>query len=419
MKALHIPALVSLFSLVLAATPTACSSSAPDHGTRCADMKRDLTDCIGTGAPDIDCSVLAPADLTRIESAMDTLSCTALGQGVTLDGDPKSASCRLYGVGCVASRTEAPTHAPTRYPIVLVSGIDDSTLFRYSARILSTMRDGGGHAVFVATLPAWSPIAVRAPALWKRIEEVRAETKAAKVNLVCHSLGGLDCRYLVSPAGLHWDLDVELDALAGAVASITTIATAHRGTRAADVLVGVTPDADRAKLIDAFATLTAGIVGSDAIANDPDVRGALAALTTAEALRFGSEITDAAGVYYQSWAGYSRPFGAASAEHDARVLEVCAPDQGEPMARVDHDYLALPLVPFADVVGKGTNGEPIPSDGLIAVESARWGNFRGCIPADHMEQLGQRNLPDANVRTGFDVARFYTNVAADLAARGM
>ena len=39
------------------------------------------------------------------------------------------------------------------------------------------------------------------------LPEVRAETHAAKVNLVCHSLGGLDCRYVASPAGLVWDAD--------------------------------------------------------------------------------------------------------------------------------------------------------------------------------------------------------------------
>jgi hypothetical protein len=35
-----------------------------------------------------------------------------------------------------------------------------------------------------------------------------------------------------------------------------------------------------------------------------------------------------------------------------------------------------------------------------------------------MEQLGQHDLPDVNVRTGFDVARFYADLAADLAGRG-
>ncbi len=80
--------------------------------------------------------------------------------------------------------------------------------------------------------------------------------------------------------------------------------------------------------------------------------------------------------------------------------------------------MALPLVPFADVIGKEDPTKAMPNDGLAGVASTRWGTFRGCVPADHMEQLGQRSIPDVNVRTGFDVARFYANVAGDLRARG-
>ena len=144
---------VFLRGALIALTFAGCASRAASEQTRCGDVKRALAECLGTGAPDLDCGALAPTDVARIESAMDTFSCSALGQGITIDGDPKSASCRMYGVGCVASRTEAPTRTPTRHPIVLVSGIDDSALFRYSARIVTTMRDGGGHRVFLATLP--------------------------------------------------------------------------------------------------------------------------------------------------------------------------------------------------------------------------------------------------------------------------
>ena len=81
--------------------------------------------------------------------------------------------------------------------------------------------------------------------------------------------------------------------------------------------------------------------------------------------------------------------------------------------------MALLLIPFTTTVGQVDDPsyaqQLVPNDGLTPVTSAKWGNFRGCIPADHMEQLGQRNLPDTNVQTGFDVARFYGDVANDLA----
>src|SRR6185295_19714138 len=47
---------------------------------------------------------------------------------------------------------------------------------------------------------------------------------AKKVNLIAHSMGGLDARYLTSCLGFS-----------DRVASLTTIGTTHRGTRLADL----------------------------------------------------------------------------------------------------------------------------------------------------------------------------------------
>jgi len=324
------------------------------------------------------------------------------------------------GIGCVASSTPAPTRAPTRYPVLLVNGIDTSPLFRYSDRITKTMSEVGGHAVFLATLTPYQPPRKRAPELWARIEEVRAQTGAEKVNLVCHSLGGLDCRYLVSPAGLPADLGD--DAPTQAVASVTTIATAHRGTAVADALLGLLPNADQQKTANDFATLVGDWFSPNALANDADLAASIGALSRAQALSFNAEIVDAEGVYYQSFAGVSQARGEASADLDAQIEAACAADPAGaaitgPLLPIRHDRLALPLYPLATIVDTNA-GKPVPNDGLVAISSTKWGTFRGCIAADHMEQLGQHDLPDVNVRTGFDVARFYADLAADLAGRG-
>jgi triacylglycerol lipase len=286
------------------------------------------------------------------------------------------------------------------------------------------MREEGGHDVRLATVPPYQPPHVRARALWNIVEEARLETGAAKVNLVCHSLGGLDCRYLVSPSGLHWELPVDHADVVSAVASITTVATAHKGTPIADLALGYLPGADEDAAIGALSVLLGGGVSRDSIVSDDGLRGALAALSRSQAQAFNDEIIDAEGIYYQSWAGFSRPHGAPAPIHDQRLAEVCRADgEGSGLALFGgiHDYLATPLVPAYDLVGEAgqePSGEARPNDGLCPVDAARWGRFRGCVPADHMEQLGRRKLPDANVRTGFDVARFYAEVAADLSRMG-
>ena len=347
-----------------------------------------------------------------------------LSGAVPGDGDVLTSTCRLLGVGCEDAFTPAPVHAPARYPVLMVNGIDNSPAFSYSRRILQMMRDVGGHDVRLATVPPFDAPRIRAAVLWRHVQKVRADTGAAKVNLICHSLGGLDCRYLVSEGGLHWDLDdTSHEAIRSSVASITMISTAHRGTPAADLALGYLPDGDRFDGINRIATLLGGWFTERTLQEDVHLREALMALSSSTAKAFNAEIVDAPGIYYQSWAGYSRPFGVATTEHDARLAELCkTSDGGDGLSEHftgSHDYLALDLIGTGEVISSSAGDDKIvPNDGLAPVASARWGRFRGCIPADHKEQLGQQNLADVNVRSGFDVARFYTNIAGELSGMG-
>ena len=56
------------------------------------------------------------------------------------------------------------------------------------------------------------------------------------------------------------------------------------------------------------------------------------------------------------------------------------------------------------------------NDGLVSVESARWGNFLGVLPADHLDEVGHRydlsNQP-------FDSAQFYLSEARRLSQLGL
>ena len=399
----------------------AACTSGESREDRCTRVEQQMNDCAGAPLAQLDCSAVSSADLDRFDDLSQGLACQALQGVAPTDGDPMSAACRMLGIGCISAVTAAPALTPARYPVVLVNGIDTSPLFRYSTRIVTTMETLGGHHVYLATLAPYQPPRVRAPQLWQRIQDVLADAKTDHVNLICHSLGGLDCRYLVSPGGLAADLGVAPDTMAKTVASITTVATAHHGTRVADVLLGDLPDGDAGDLANDLATIAGDTFSPERLTSDAALRDSLKALSVDESPVFNAEITDAPGILYQSWAGFSRPFGTATAEHDALLEQECALDDGTSGLPVvwKHDFMALALIPFSKTVEKDTTDGPVlPNDGFITVTSAKYGHFRGCIPADHMEQLGQKDIPDVNVRSGFDVAWFYTDIAGDLAAQG-
>lgn len=398
--------------------PLLALTACVDVQNDCERMREDLSRCLGSRLSRLDCSTVADADVRRLRSLTQGTSCELLANALPLDGDLTSTTCRALGVGCVEARSVPALRQPTRYPVLLVNGIDTSPLFRYSERIVASLEQQTGVDVTLATLTPWESPLRRAPELLKYVQHTLQRTGAGKVNLICHSLGGLDCRYLVSPNGLGADLGVEgLDEL---VASITTIGTAHRGTRAADVLLGLVPDdGTRAQTINDFASLAGDWFSATQLEHDVHLRDALQALTTTSAPAFNAQVTDAPDVFYQSFAGVSHPLGESNAALDEREARLCLADLESLATRSSgaHDAMALVLVPFNDVVGLRGN-ENLPHDGFVTVDSARWGVFRGCIPADHMEQLGQKSLPDVNVSTGVDVARFYSAIAADLAERG-
>jgi triacylglycerol lipase len=115
----------------------------------------------------------------------------------------------------------------TRHPIVLVHGLfgfdrigvgpAQSEYFRGVRTHLERL----GNEVFVVRLPGRAGIARRAESLAEQVARLPAE----RVNLVAHSMGGLDARYAISRLGLS-----------SRVASLTTIGTPHRGTPLADGL---------------------------------------------------------------------------------------------------------------------------------------------------------------------------------------
>jgi triacylglycerol lipase len=57
------------------------------------------------------------------------------------------------------------------------------------------------------------------------------------------------------------------------------------------------------------------------------------------------------------------------------------------------------------------------NDGMVPVSSARWGQFRGAMRADHLELIGwSLGLPDARARRPFDYLPFWQRAAVEAIA---
>jgi triacylglycerol esterase/lipase EstA (alpha/beta hydrolase family) len=119
-----------------------------------------------------------------------------------------------------------------KYPVLLVhgAGFRDKTLgfINYWGRIPELFSKHGVD-VFYGGTDAWGSIENNAEVIRNKINDILNETKAEKVNIIAHSRGGLEARYLISTMNM-----------AHTVASLTTISTPHHGVKAMNVFIAIT-----------------------------------------------------------------------------------------------------------------------------------------------------------------------------------
>jgi triacylglycerol lipase len=212
-------------------------------------------------------------------------------------------------------------------PVVLVHGLfgfDKIARFHYFRGIAAHLESLGCHAHAVRLPPAKS-VPDRARVLAEAIGALPHE----RVDLIAHSLGGLDARYALAKLGL-----------ADRVRSLVTIGTPHRGTPLADLASSDGPLALARRAIAAIGVPLAAVDW----------------LSTAALERFNREVVDVPGVRYACVVG---GIGASAA------LPLSAA----------HAYL------------KSVAG---PNDGLVPVSSQYWGETLAEIDADHFQQIGWR-----------------------------
>ena len=198
----------------------------------------------------------------------------------------------------------------------------------------------GRHATLFPVVQPLASSEARASALADAIQQKYPQ---GAIHIIAHSMGGLDSRILIDRN--HHGLSDP-----GRVASLTTLSTPHRGSPVADLLLGSRPGDLRSLAFDgirhAFALL------------DIDI-GALADLTTRAALQAPDVIRTHPHIRYRSYSASGR-----SGRRPTCLALV-----------LGHQYIH-------SVTGQD-------NDGLVAVDSARYGEFQQpSWQCDHEDMVG-------------------------------
>ena len=276
--------------------------------------------------------------------------------------------------------------ADTGYPILLAHGIGGSAE-SFSVEIAQAMAESG---VFVARteVTAVATVDERAQLLAAQVQEVIAQTGAAKVHIVGHSQGGLDARGAAS-------------LVPGLISTVTTISTPHQGALIADAALGLVSFLG---LEGAALELLATVAGVDS--GSAQLQAALLDLTETQAAALNASLPDVPGVRYESWAGLSTVRG----RENGSAAEECTSGGAVMLGNGTTDSLRAIFVATVPVTAHGF--ESRPSDGVVTIASSKWGTFRGCIPADHFDET----TAYVDATTGFDSVDFYRSRAIELAA---
>jgi triacylglycerol lipase len=200
------------------------------------------------------------------------------------------------------------SEAKTKYPIVLAHGLAGfDELFgvlEYWYGIPSDLRERGAK-VYVTEVSQLNSTAARGEQLIDQVETIVALSGKPKVNLMGHSHGGLDVRYV---AAVRPDL----------VASVTTVASPHKGADLANWLrANVQNGSFGEAVLAAFANSLGTVLGLlSGTSNPQDAIAALDALTSQGLATFNASYPQGVptsscgegaftvnGIRYYSWSG--------------------------------------------------------------------------------------------------------------------
>jgi triacylglycerol lipase len=259
----------------------------------------------------------------------------------------------------------------TKYPLVMLHGVGfrDLKYFNYWGRVPRELIKHGSR-VYYGHQEAWGTIEDNAEEVKLKILEVIEAEGCEKVNIIAHSKGGLDARYVVSQLGMG-----------DYVASLTMISTPHRGSEVLE-FVEKLPN-KLVKLIGNGINRHFKIMGDKA----PNFHVASKQFLIEYSKEFNERVKDDPRVYYQSYAtSMKTPFS---------------------------DLLLF--IPYCIVKIMGTK-----NDGLVTIDSAKWGEFQGVITNQYHRGISHGDIIDLKREDyqGFDVREFYIQLVQGLKAKG-
>ncbi len=270
----------------------------------------------------------------------------------------------------------------TRYPILLLHGLgfhDRLPIHYYWGRIPRLLQKHGA-VVYFGNQDGNATVHYNAQRLVPLVRRILAETGAEKINIIAHSKGGLEARYLASTLRMG-----------EVIASITTLSTPHHGSPTVDWLM------ENCQL-----PLRAGCAVFDGwrmVLGDrhPHTYRVFCALTTEKMRRFNQKNPDVPGIFYQSY---------------AFVMKDSASDV----------VMSIPHHIVFHFEG--------PNDGLLSPRDTRWTNFRGVYTTaadrrgvSHPDETDYRQCrftrkKPAHPHEIADMGEFYVRIVQELRHRG-
>lgn len=261
----------------------------------------------------------------------------------------------------------------TKYPLILVHGVffRDSKKFNYWGRIPAELEKNGA-VIFYGNQQSALGVQKSGEEVARTIKEVIDRTGAEKVNIIAHSKGGLDSRYAITTLGMD-----------KYVASLTTINTPHRGCVFAEWLLDHAPKWLR-NFVASHYNRAFRLAGD----SDPDFLGAVGDLKASACARFNEETPDSGNVYYQSVG-----------------------------SKINNEGRNIFPLTLSYMFARNFDG---PNDGLVAVDSAKWGESFTTISSKAPDGVSHADVIDLMRRDkpDVDIREFYVQLVSGLKERG-